>query len=488
MMRYILICGGILIAVLAANCGQKQSPLGPDDTALKQDDGSVGQSLSSGAEILSAHLNLCVGFPNNLPVNLHRVVDDWGPASVNWTSFAGAFDPDVEGSFVADANGWYEVDITNLIRSWVDGGHDNFGILLEQSSPAFAPIMLFSSERPDLTPFLEICYDTPVGSACDTVLPLADVFIDEAMPDVNIEGSGTLLVGQMMNPGEEKQTLIRFDLPDVFYQIDPSSIGGRVWDDANQNGICDADEHGLSGIAVRLYDCQEILLSSTDTDTAGSYRFDSLSSGSYFVEFVAPAGYVFSPADQGTDDALDSDVDPATGRTGCIELGENEEALFWAAGLIMRTDGDSRCTYSKGYWKNHAGFGPQNDEVSSLLPIWLGDAGGVNSLLVDSDSIAIEVLSQRICNRSSNGLTKLYAQLLTAKLNIANGAADSDVADVIVEADDFLGSHGCADWRSLDKEMKKMLLEWKETLDDYNNGYIGPGHCDDEPSTLNVDR
>jgi hypothetical protein len=490
MIRYILICSGILFALLMAGCSNEPSPLGPDDTALTADDRGVVHAVLSGSDISSAHLNVSIGFPNGHSVNLHRVLNDWDPSTVNWTNFAGAFSPDIEGSFVAASNGWYEIgtDVTELVRSWADGEHGNFGILLEQSSTSFAPIMLFSSERPDLTPFLEICYTTPTGSLCDTVYPIADVFIDEAFPNRNFEGSGTLLIGQMMNPGEEKQALIRFDLPDTFSDFDPSAIGGCVWEDVNLNGIRDIDEQGLTGIVVSLYDCQEVLLLSADTDSSGGYTFNGLSSGSYLVEFAAPAGYLFSPGDQGTDDAVDSDVDPATGRTVCFELGEGVEALSWCAGLISRVDDDPGCTYSKGYWKNHAGFGPQDDEVSSLLPIWLGDASGSNSLLVDNATIAVEVLSHKTCDKSSNGLTKLYAQLLAAKLNIANGASDFDIADVIAQADGFLASHSCADWVSLDEEERKTVLDWMGTLGNYNNGDIGPGHCEDEPSILNTFR
>jgi hypothetical protein len=486
MIRYILICSGILFAVLTAGCSNESSSLGPDDTALALDDRNAAHTVPSGTEVSSAILNVCVGFPSGQSVNLHRVLNDWDPSTVSWTSFAGAFSPDIEGSFVAAANGWYEIDVTVMVRSWADGEQGNFGILLEQSSASFAPVMLFSSERPDLTPFLEICYATPAGSPCDTIYPLADVFIDETFPNGTFEGSGTLLIGQMMNPGEEKQALIRFDLPDTFSEFDPSAIGGCAWEDVNLNGICETNEHGLSGIVVSLYDCQEIHLLSADTDSTGCYTFDSLSSGSYLVEFVAPPGYVFSPIDQGIDDAVDSDVDPATGRTVCFELSEGVEALSWCAGLIFRVDDDPGCTYSKGYWKNHAGFGPQEDKISSLLPIWLGDAGGSNSLLVGSASIAVEVLSHKICDKSSNGFTKLYAQLLAAKLNIANGASDSDIAEIIALADGFLASHSCSDWRSLDKDERKTVLDWMGTLDDYNNGRIGPGNCDDEPIILNT--
>ena len=73
----------------------------------------------------------------------------------------------------------------------------------------------------------------------------------------------------------------------------------------------------------------------------------------------------------------------------------------------------------------------------------------------------------------------MYAQLLAAKLNIACGADDADVSDVISDADAFLADNDYMGWDELSKDDKKMVNECKSTLDEYNNGYIGPGHCDD---------
>ena len=49
----------------------------------------------------------------------------------------------------------------------------------------------------------------------------------------------------------------------------------------------------------------------------------------------------------------------------------------------------------------------------------------------------------------------------------------------IAIADAFLADYDWTDWRSLSKDEKHMVNGWKSTFDDYNNGDIGPGHCDD---------
>ena len=141
------------------------------------------------------------------------------------------------------------------------------------------------------------------------------------------------------------------------------------------------------------------------------------------------------------------------------------------------------CSLTIGYWKTHAGFGPQPDMVSALLPIWLGDAAGSKSINVTTNEIAVDILSQHVFGKPSNGITKLYAQLLGAKLNIANGAGYMVVADIIEDADAFLADYDYTDWKALVKNKSPLVDSvkyWHYMLDEYNNGFIGPGHCDDD--------
>ncbi|MEE9554421.1 MAG: SdrD B-like domain-containing protein [candidate division Zixibacteria bacterium] len=254
-----------------------------------------------------------------------------------------------------------------------------------------------------------------------------------------------------------------------------SAVGDYVWLDENMNGIQDDGEGGLSDIEVTLYDCQEDIYASTTTDEEGHYVFDGLEMGEYMLGFEAPDGYQFSPQDEG-DDEVDSDVDPETGLTECFELEADSENLSWDAGLFMSADDD--CTYGKGFWKNHCGFGPQDDLVSDLLPIRLGDEGEY-SINVETTEMAYDILGQHSYGQPSNGITRLYAHFLTAKLNIANGASDEDIADLIEEVDDFLADNDYESWGELGEEDRQAINDWKGTLEDYNEGEIGPGSCHD---------
>lgn len=89
---------------------------------------------------------------------------------------------------------------------------------------------------------------------------------------------------------------------------------------------------------------------------------------------------------------------------------------------------------------------------------------------------ARDILSMHLGD-PSNGITKLYAQLLAAKLNIARGADQSDVLDVITAADAFLRYHNEYDWQRITRAERLQVLQWMTALDAYNNGLVGPGHC-----------
>jgi hypothetical protein len=262
-------------------------------------------------------------------------------------------------------------------------------------------------------------------------------------------------------------------------------IGDRVWNDRNANGIQDIGESGVPNVTVHLTDCNDPpnILATDTTDGGGwYYAFDSLAAGRYDVQFILPDSFRFSPRDQGLSDSLDSDVFPETGLTPCIEVVAGQIAMYWDAGMIWTgAPPDSGCTRGKGFWKNHCGFGPQPDFVSQYLPIWLGESEDGPGILVDSARVAYDILTQQVYGEPFNGVTRLYAQLLAAKLNIASGAYGSVIDEVLTHADLFLGAFSWEDWDELSPERRRQVLEWKDTLESYNEGDIGPGSCEDDP-------
>jgi hypothetical protein len=80
----------------------------------------------------------------------------------------------------------------------------------------------------------------------------------------------------------------------------PIEIGNRVWFDADQDGIQDADEPALPGVTVNLLDSSGTVVATRTTDSEGNYYFSSDASSdfydadlttdtSYTVQFVTPA-------------------------------------------------------------------------------------------------------------------------------------------------------------------------------------------------------
>ena len=176
--------------------------------------------------------------------------------------------------------------------------------------------------------------------------------------------------------------------------------------------------------------------------------------------------------------------------TGCGEHTVNNTSTFVtndtgatgssSAGIGVTVVCDSGCTRTIGYWKTHAGTKKQADVVTPLLPLWLGTAAGAKSVNVTTNTFAVQLLSMNGINdvhSADNGINKLYAQLLAAKLNQASGAGTGSVAGVIAAADAFLATKNTLDWAGLSAAQQTQVLSWMTTLDNYNNGLVGPRHC-----------
>ncbi len=82
-----------------------------------------------------------------------------------------------------------------------------------------------------------------------------------------------------------------------FAEIPSSSVlEGRVWLDANNNGLIDGSETGIAGVTIELSGTDSAgrtVTRSTTTDSTGNYSFGQLSPGTYTVrEPTQPAGTV----------------------------------------------------------------------------------------------------------------------------------------------------------------------------------------------------
>ncbi|NTV03345.1 DUF11 domain-containing protein, partial [bacterium] len=120
-----------------------------------------------------------------------------------------------------------------------------------------------------------------------------------------------------------------------FSLIAAAALGNYVWFDSDADGLQDVGEPPVPGVTVELLDAGGAVLRTTSTDSLGTYGFGELAAGSYRVRFSGlPAGHSFTTRDQGADDALDSDPNPADGTSALITLAANQADLRWDAGLV----------------------------------------------------------------------------------------------------------------------------------------------------------
>uniref|UniRef100_UPI0033651C46 SdrD B-like domain-containing protein n=1 Tax=Staphylococcus coagulans TaxID=74706 RepID=UPI0033651C46 len=85
------------------------------------------------------------------------------------------------------------------------------------------------------------------------------------------------------------------------------SLGDKVWEDTNKNGIQDKDEKGVQGVLVNVFNSKNQLVDTVTTNEKGEYSVPNLPNGEYKVEFKnIPAGYTVSPTEQGNDRSVDS--------------------------------------------------------------------------------------------------------------------------------------------------------------------------------------
>ncbi len=116
-------------------------------------------------------------------------------------------------------------------------------------------------------------------------------------------------------------------------EVQPGSIAGLVWADADRDGERDQEEDPVVGVAVRVVDVDGSLVRTTVTDDEGRYEFTELAAGSHRVTVDLPAGRATTTPDApGVPDDLDSDVDQ-DGHV-LIELAAGEHRSSVDGGLV----------------------------------------------------------------------------------------------------------------------------------------------------------
>ena len=116
------------------------------------------------------------------------------------------------------------------------------------------------------------------------------------------DASGSEITNITLTSGE---TALNYD----FCERPPAQLVGSVFNDADGDCFFDPNEVGIEGVRVELYDDAGSLIASTQTDSAGNYRFTNLPAGQYTVREIQPAGWLQGGQRAGSHGGDDSQPD-----------------------------------------------------------------------------------------------------------------------------------------------------------------------------------
>ncbi|NSW75855.1 MAG: hypothetical protein HPY68_03610 [Candidatus Atribacteria bacterium] len=152
-----------------------------------------------------------------------------------------------------------------------------------------------------------------------------------------------------------------------------------------------------------------------------------------------------------------------------IEFNSKEErtaeaGLSWGCAIV------GGCTYTQGHWRTHSKYDDPKkyDDTWALI--------GEDTTFFKSGQTYYQVLWTP---PQGNVYYQLAHQYIAAKLNILNGASSTPEVDGIMGwAWNFFNTYTPTAF--LDPVIAGQANYYASRLDEYNNGYIGPGHCSTE--------
>lgn len=149
--------------------------------------------------------------------------------------------------------------------------------------------------------------------------------------------------------------------------------------------------------------------------------------------------------------------------------------------IHVRVACETGCTLTQGYWKTHSDKGPAPaDSTWNLLPA--GEDTAAFLPYVDAKGDPGSWYTIFWTSVSGNVYYQLAHQYMAAQLNILNGAsAPASVGTALAGANGFFALYTPAEAGALGKTSaaRTNALAWASTLASYNEGGIGPGHCDE---------
>lgn len=162
---------------------------------------------------------------------------------------------------------------------------------------------------------------------------------------------------------------------------------------------------------------------------------------------------------------------------------------FFVSGIVVDVE-KVGCTLTQGYWKNHSdcktngngkGKGPERDNTWDLIKYYKNDESKnlaeFTPFFKAEEDTYCDVFDT---NPGKGGKYYILAhQYIAAELNLLAGANPSAIEPVFIEATKFLKTYAPQQVKG-NKSLEAKCVYLGGILDDFNNGRIGPGHCDDD--------
>jgi hypothetical protein len=145
-------------------------------------------------------------------------------------------------------------------------------------------------------------------------------------------------------------------------------------------------------------------------------------------------------------------------------------AIYFSGTAALACDDYCGCTLTPGYWKTHSKYGPAPYDAT-----WAGRED--NGFWLSGQTVYEVINTPR---KKGNAYYILAFQYIAAWLNTDTGAwVPDDVIEAFRCADTFFETYTPSDALSLPEEERAAAIACASILADYNEGIIGPGHCDD---------
>jgi hypothetical protein len=135
-------------------------------------------------------------------------------------------------------------------------------------------------------------------------------------------------------------------------------------------------------------------------------------------------------------------------------------------GIIIMDPPPATCTYTQGYWKQQPELW---DDAGDGRPFLTTD------LFYNSEVSNLTIL--RMPPKGGNAYEILAHQFIAASLNLNGAVAGvAEVDDALSGATNYFVNEAAGIPNPVEPT-RSQLISWAKTLDDFNNGIIGPGHC-----------